>query len=247
MDLKNNIKEWFGEWFDTTYYHTLYKHRDYAEAELFIRNLVDYLKPDKNKLIVDLACGKGRHSKFLNSLGFNVLGLDLSENSIRNASTASNETLTFGVHDMRKPLPNKELGYVFNLFTSFGYFDDDAEDLNVLKSVYEGLQPGGLMVLDFMNVQKVIKNLVFSETKELESINFKISRAVIDGFIVKKIKIEDQGDFLEFEERVKVIGLEKFINYFQDVGFQLVETFGDYELNPFDVITSNRLILVARK
>lgn len=245
--MKNKTKEWFGEWFDTTYYHTLYQHRDYAEAESFIKNLVKFLTPATDKLIVDLACGKGRHSKFLNSLGYTVLGLDLSANSIKSASVDQNEKLSFGVHDMRDALPKQEVGYVFNLFTSFGYFEDDTEDLKVLKSVYDGLETGGVLVLDFMNVQKVIDNLVSAETKELDGITFNITRSVTDGFIVKNIQFEDVGESFEFQERVKVLGLDKFNNYLSQVGFTLEQTFGDYELSSFESQSSNRLILVARK
>lgn len=240
-------KEWFGEWFDTSYYHTLYQHRDYAEAEMFIQNLVAYLNPDKEKLLVDLACGKGRHSKFLNKLGYHVLGLDLSANSIESASKDKNDRLDFGVHDMRNPLPQKELGYVFNLFTSFGYFEDDKEDIKVLQSVYDGLQKGGTLVLDFMNVQKVIANLVPSEEKTLDGITFFISREVKNGFIVKNIKFEDAGESYHFQERVKVLDIQKFEQYLQKVGFVIQEVFGDYELNSFDSDASNRLILIANK
>ena len=73
---------WFEDWFNTPYYHILYKDRDYKEAENFISNLTKELKLPTDSSIIDLACGKGRHSVFLNQLGFEVLGVDLSEESI---------------------------------------------------------------------------------------------------------------------------------------------------------------------
>ena len=69
-------KKWFQSWFDTSYYHTLYKHRDDKEAQMFMKNLVRHLEIDSDQHILDLACGKGRHSIFLNQLGFNVTGVD---------------------------------------------------------------------------------------------------------------------------------------------------------------------------
>ena len=93
--------KWFQSWFNTSYYHLLYRNRDYKEAEVFIKNIVKYLNLDKDDSILDLACGKGRHSIFLNSLGFNVTGLDLSKNSIKEAKTKESSSLHFYVHDMR--------------------------------------------------------------------------------------------------------------------------------------------------
>ena len=93
--------QWFQSWFDTPYYHILYKHRDYQEAEVFIKNILTYLNLDKDDSILDLACGKGRHSIFLNSLGHKVTGLDLSKNNIEYAKKHESNSLSFEVHDMR--------------------------------------------------------------------------------------------------------------------------------------------------
>ncbi len=60
----NKKTEWFASWFDTSYYHILYKHRDDSEAQEFIRNLVSFLNIKKENRLLDLACGKGRHSIF---------------------------------------------------------------------------------------------------------------------------------------------------------------------------------------
>ncbi len=100
---------WFKEWFNTPYYHILYKDRDFVEAENFIRNLTKDLQLSKDSKIIDLACGKGRHSVFLQQLGYEVLGVDLSEESIehnKQFETSADETpkLTFKVHDMRNEL-----------------------------------------------------------------------------------------------------------------------------------------------
>ncbi|MEP2509893.1 MAG: methyltransferase domain-containing protein, partial [Reichenbachiella sp.] len=76
-------KQWFDEWFNTIYYHILYKHRDYEEAAKFLDHLINYFKIVPNSKILDLACGKGRHSIYLNKKGFDVTGVDLSEENIK--------------------------------------------------------------------------------------------------------------------------------------------------------------------
>ena len=75
-------KEWFKDWFNTSYYHTLYKHRDESEAHRFIDHLCAYLKVKKGSKILDLACGKGRHALHLAKKGYQTTGVDLSEESI---------------------------------------------------------------------------------------------------------------------------------------------------------------------
>ena len=100
---------WFKNWFNTPYYHILYKDRDFVEAEQFISLLVKHLELKKGAKIIDLACGKGRHSIYLQHLGFDVLGLDLSEESIHhNKLLAENSgirsLINFEVHDMRNPI-----------------------------------------------------------------------------------------------------------------------------------------------
>ena len=89
---EKTTNNWFASWFNTTYYHLLYKDRNDSEAELFMTQLTNFLNLPENGSILDLACGKGRHAKFLNSLSYNVTGVDLSENSIIKAKEYENDT-----------------------------------------------------------------------------------------------------------------------------------------------------------
>ncbi len=238
-------KDWFTSWFDTSYYHTLYKHRDHDDAQLFMQNITKYLELPIDAHIADLPCGKGRHSIYLNSLGYQVTGGDLSKNSIDHAKQFENDRLHFEVWDMRKYLENK-YDAVFNLFTSFGYFDDDAEDLKVLKGMKGGLKESGVLVLDFLNVQKIKNNLVQKETKQIDGITFNIEREIKDGFILKHISFyADERDH-SYTEKVKFLDLEKMKQYFKDAGLTIINTFGDYNLNEFDQENSSRLILIAK-
>ena len=238
-------KDWFTSWFDTQYYHILYKHRDDNDAQLFMQNITNYLELPKNAHIADLPCGKGRHSIYLNSLGYRVTGGDLSKNSIEHAKQFENETLHFEVWDMRKSLENK-YDAVFNLFTSFGYFEDDAEDLKVLKGMKSGLKESGVIVLDFLNVQKTKNNLVERETKEIDGIIFNIQREIKDGFILKHISFFADGEQHSYTEKVKFLDLKKMQEYFNSAGLSIINTFGDYNLDEFNEENSSRLILIAK-
>jgi cyclopropane fatty-acyl-phospholipid synthase-like methyltransferase len=87
----------------------------------------------------------------LNQLGFDVLGADLSENSILEAQKNTNDSLHFKVHDMREPFEKYDA--IFNLFTSFGYFENDEDNLTTLKAIKESPSEYGFAVIDFMNVK----------------------------------------------------------------------------------------------
>lgn len=237
-------KHWFALWFNTSYYHVLYKHRDFTEAQEFMQHLVSFLKFKKDDLLLDLACGKGRHSIYLNSLGYNVIGADLSPNSIKHAKKFENDTLHFLEHDMRIPF-KKSYNGILNLFTSFGFFEDDNEDIKVLKNIKNALKPNGVAVIDFMNCTKVISNLVHKNTEEIDGLTFNISRYVEGKFIVKQIEFDADGEHHIYHEKVKNLNLNQIQKYMDLAGLKVKHIFGNYQLNKFDEDNSDRLIIIA--
>ena len=243
--MQKDTANWFASWFDTPYYHILYKDRDYAEAQHFMDNLTHYLNLPEDAKILDLACGKGRHSLYLNQLGYDVTGADLSENSIAAASEFANDKLHFKVHDMREPFEEK-FDAVFNLFTSFGYFESDDDNLTTLKSIKESLTEYGFAVIDFMNVNYVINNLVPEEVKTVEGIDFHIKRYVKDNHIFKEIDFEDKGQKFHFTEKVKALTLDDFEQMMEEAGIFLLDVFGDYKLRKFFKNDSERLIMIFK-
>ncbi|GAA3731827.1 class I SAM-dependent methyltransferase [Flavobacterium ginsengisoli] len=242
---EDDNQNWYSSWFDTPYYHILYKDRNYREAQVFMDNLTHYLNLPEKAKVLDLACGKGRHSIYLNQLGYDVLGADLSENSIAEASKNSNETLHFKVHDMREPFEEK-FDAIFNLFTSFGYFESDDDNLTTLKAIKESLSEYGFAVIDFMNVPNVIENLVPEEIKTVDEIDFHIKRYLEDGHIFKEIDFEDQGRKYHFTEKVKALTLKDFQDLMDEAGIFLLDIFGDYKLKKFHKTESERLIMIFK-
>ena len=236
---------WYASWFNTPFYHILYKDRDYSEAENFMYNLTNYLNIPENGKILDLACGKGRHSIYLNKIGFNVTGVDLSKNSIAYAKQFENDTLKFNVHDMCKPY-HEQFDAVFNLFTSFGYFENEEDNLNTIKAIKANLNEVGFGVIDFLNSDYVINNLVTEDIKTVEGIEFHQKRYVKDGYIVKNISFSAEGKDFKFQERVRAFTLADFEALFEKAGVYLLDVFGDYKLNKYHKNTSKRLILMFK-
>jgi SAM-dependent methyltransferase len=247
MENQKQDLEWFESWFNTIYYHILYQNRNEKEAELFVENLVSKLNVKPSDQILDLACGKGRHSIILNKLGLNVIGVDLSSNSIAKAKKSENETLKFFVHDMRDTIPNVQFDFIVNLFTSFGYFDHHDENLKVLKAINQMLVPGGELVIDFFNLQRVIKEMKAQELKSIEGIDFHISKRFDGHHIYKTIDFEAEGKNHSYTEKVQGLSEADFRNLLIQADFELIDIFGDFYLNPFDSEKSDRIILVASK
>lgn len=240
-------KNWFSDWFNTSYYHLLYRDRDENEANLFIENLIAHLNPQPTSNILDVACGKGRHSQIINKLGYSVTGIDLSNNSIKEANKTSSENLRFAVHDMREPFDENTYDYVFNLFTSFGYFNDEKDNQLVLDAVAKNLKSNGCFVLDFLNSVKVVKELLPYQEKEIEGIQFKISKSFKDNVIHKKIDFSDHGREYSFTEQVTAFSRKELEILFNNSSLEILNTFGNYNLEDFDRETSDRLIIIAHK
>ncbi|MFV0248250.1 MAG: class I SAM-dependent methyltransferase [Tenacibaculum sp.] len=242
MDTKQG---WFTLWFNTPYYHILYKHRDNSDAEFFMRNICSFINLPKGSFVADIPCGKGRHAVYLNSLGFRVKGGDLSPNNIDFARQFENKTLSFEVWDMRKPLECK-YDAIFNLFTSYGYFEEENDDILVLKNFKNGLKKGGKLVFDFLNVEKIKANLVLFEEKQIDGINFSIRKEIKGGYILKHISFFADQNKHFYTERVKLLNIEKLKTYFNCAGFVISHIFGSYDLDPFDKKNSDRLIFIAQ-
>ena len=238
---------WFANWFDSPYYHTLYKNRDEKEAQVFIDNLIDYLQIHKGSKLIDIACDKGRHAKYFNKKGMDVVGVDLSPNSINTAKKDENKSLKFSVHDMREIYKENTFNIVTNLFTSFGYFEDNKDEQKAINAMSSNLKKEGLLIIDFMNVKKVIANLVLNEQKTINNIQFDITRQVKDGFIIKDIRITDGKEEQQFQEKVKAITLADYSEFITNAGLKIIDIFGNYKLDNFDEEISDRLILICKK
>jgi 2-polyprenyl-3-methyl-5-hydroxy-6-metoxy-1,4-benzoquinol methylase len=238
---------WFEEWFNSPYYHLLYNNRSAEEAEEFIKKISLRLDIRKKAKVLDAACGSGRHSRSLAALGFEVTGIDLSKNNIALAKNFANAHLKFEVFDMRHVFAAKQFDYVFNLFSSFGYAENELDDIQTIKAFAANLKTGGTLVLDYINSESAVKNLKPREIIVRNEIQFQIQKKLENGFIKKQIDFIAKGENHHYEECLKVINLNKFEKMLHDARFEVKQTFGDYELNEFSRGSSPRLILMAKK
>jgi SAM-dependent methyltransferase len=239
-------EDWFKSWFDTSYYHMLYEHRDSTDAQIFMDVLINHLKLNKGDRVLDLACGRGRHALYLHKKGFDVKGIDLSK---RNIAFARQQipSVDFEIKDMRENFGDAEFDYIFNLFTSFGYFDIRQQHLEAVKNMALALKPNGVLVLDFMNAHKVHRGLVEDELIDSDNVSFRVKRYVEDEKIVKEIFVKEDEKELRYFEKVALLTLQDFEGLFEQAKLKVIKTFGDFNLNPYSEEQSDRLILMAQR
>lgn len=238
--------DWFINWFDSPYYHLLYKNRDAHEADTFLDILLKTIRIEKDTEILDLACGKGRHAISLRSKGYQVMGIDLSRESIAEAKNHEDEGLNFEVADMREFNLGRQFGCILNLFTSFGYFDNLTENQLVIQRVKEHLRPQGTFVLDYFNSECVKKNLPFQTEFDRSGVHYSINKYAECGFVIKEIHITDGHYKTSFAERVQLLSKDMICDMLSNAGFHVKSVFGNYQLSPFEEHVSERMIIIAQ-
>lgn len=236
------MTEWFEQWFGEEY-HALYPHRDDEDARravALIRGVVTWGPDDR---ILDLACGPGRHAAELERLGGRVVGFDLSRAMLRRARERTHARLVRG--DMRSlPFRDGSFALAVNLFTSFGYFLDDAEHRLVVRQVAAALSRRGHFVLDYLNAEQVRRSLERGDAAGDQQSGV-TRRLGADGrFVIKEIELRDEGR--RFQERVRLYGADELAALLTGAGLRVVARFGDYDGSPATP-GAPRVILVAAR
>lgn len=243
------MTKWFESWFDTEYYHLLYNNRDYTEAERFIRRITSFLLLQQGDAVADICCGKGRHSQVMAELGFRVWGMDLSSNSIAYAKKMGISGAEFDIHDIRESFPKEDFAAVFNLFTSFGYFETTSDDESALKNMAHAAKLGGFVVQDYLNAGSVIGNFPQQLTEKRDGCDFVIEKLVEGNKILKRIQVVDLlGNHIQqFQEEVRIYSVDELVRLHEQAGLTVQAIKGSYNLDEFDAAISPRMIVISKK
>jgi SAM-dependent methyltransferase len=177
-------------------------------------------------------------------MGFRVTGLDLSEILVTHGREKYPQ-LDLRVGDMRS-IPGK-FDLILSLFTSFGYFETDEENEEVVRSVYEALNPNGVYWLDFLNAQEVESNRVPESVSQLSpEIRVIENRKIENGRIIKDIHFKNNGEGRCYTESVRLFTCDQLEKMFKKSGFHLEHCFGDYQGSQW-TSESPRTILIGKK
>ncbi len=237
------MTEWFEQWFGEEYLR-LYPHRDDDEAARAVA-LLDSVMSLSGKRVLDLACGPGRHAVHIERAGARVVGFDLSMPLLARARQRLGAGGWLVRGDMRVlPFAPRSFDAIVNLFTSFGYFAEDAEHQSLLQEAAALLQPGGAFVLDFFNAAQVRAGLVPREERQVGSQRVHVTRRIsTDGrFVIKEMHLVDDGR--NFVERVRLFAREELIDMLQAAGLTVRTSFGSYDGAP-PAPDAARVILIA--
>lgn len=246
------IKPWYEQSFGNDYM-IVYKHRDWESAIKEVRQMADWLKLPKASRVLDIGCGMGRHALALAEIGYEVTGIDLSDILLGEARKHdSAQTIEWVQGDMRN-LPFREECFdaTVNLFTSFGYFSIEEDNINVLRHIRRVLRPGGAFLIDFLNPVFVEQSLIpYSERIDSDyGLHIEEIRSIQNGYVQKVITISDlskREKSRQYLERVHLLTLDWFVQHLADSGLKLELMYGNYDGSSFNDSVSPRMIMVGK-
>jgi len=244
------MDEWFKEWFDTDEYLNVYRNRNEEDAKKLVDLILKNVNLKPNAPVLDLACGAGRHSILFAEKGFDVTAVDLSRNLLSvayKAAQESNVQVNFLRADLRRFSICTRFNLVINLFTSFGYFETDEQNFNIINTAYNQLNGGGFFVIDFFNRRYIEKNLVPESVNSYGNEKIIQKRFIAGNRVNKKIIIEKNGIKQEFKESVRMFCKDELMNAISCAGFRIVRYFGNSDGSGFDLENSPRIIIIAQK
>ena len=220
------MTEWFEEWFGEDYLR-LYPHRDDADARRAVALICQTVGLQSGWRVLDVACGAGRHARAFTELGAVCFGLDLSATLLRLARQVTSAPLIRA--DMRYlPVRPGSMDLTVNLFTSFGYFERDAEHTAALQEMVSTVRSGGWFVIDFLNPAAVRRQLVPEETIEVSGQTVQVTRSVsADGrYVCKSIRAPLGRRYME---RVRLFEPDQISRMLETAGLRVRHRFGDYD------------------
>ena len=251
--MKGYDPEWYRSFFGKDYLdvygHLLTEESSQAEAEFVIRALA--LEPGDR--VLDLCCGTGRHAVPLARAGLEVTGLDMSEEYLGQARSAAREAgvkVRFVQGDMREIPFRGEFDAVVNMFTAFGYFDDDADDQRVTDGAAAALRAGGRLLLDLLNRDWVAANYVRSESRECPEGTVYTEQRSFDPVAgrnhVEFTITSPCGAQRKVSHHIRLYVATEISRMLDRAGLTLERSYGGYDGSLLSVAT-RRMIVVARK
>ena len=254
------MTHWWQDLFDEKYLRMFAEARPPMRTEQEVEALLAVLEQhcDQPADVLDLACGYGRIALPLALAGHQVTGLDLSGyllNAAKSAAGQAGVSVTWQEGDMRT-LPadwTAQFDAVLNMFSAFGYFDEAADNQQVLAEVARVLQPGGIFVLDLAQRDAVVHNFRPTDWFEVDDLLVCVSRqfdAITGNSTEYWLWSDEQGERQSLYFRVHLYNATELTAMLQAAGLEPLEYYGNLatplDENPFEAFNS-RLVIVAKK
>ncbi len=245
-------KTWYqDESFWKTFESTMFNRERLDVATEEVNYIVKLLALEKGAEILDLCCGIGRHSLELARRGYQVVGVDITQEYLdkaRRQAESEGLNVQFVRSDMRRFCQIESFDAVINMFTAFGYFEIEADNKRVLANIHCSLRKGGILLIDVMG--KEILARIYQERHWHEE----------DGrFFLQEHKMRqnwswadnrwimlENGKIREFRFGHRIYSAVEITGLLKECGFSSVEIYGDLEGADYDH-NAKRLVVVARK
>ncbi len=245
---------WYTEFFNEDYLKIYSERLSHDVTERETSFVVDSLGLQEGARVLDLACGHGRHAIALARRSMVVTGQDLNEDYLRKArADAVREGVEIEtVHGDMRDIPfTSEFDAVINMFTAFGYFDSDDEDVRVLQSVGNSLKGDGQLLLDTINREWVLANYVQNDWHTDDDGNTFLEHREFDlvtgrNHVTFTIVTADGTRRESPGHDIRLYTLTELVSLFDALGLRVSATYGDYDGSPY-AINSPRMIVVATK
>ena len=248
MNSQADRAAWYRKWFGSEYLK-LYPHRDASEAAEGVALLRREVGRSSGARVLDVGCGPGRHLAALIRAGFSSVGIDLSPTMIATAWVAAPEAHLVRADMRQLPIADASFDIVTSYFTSFGYFEDERDDQQVIHEARRVLATGGWYLLDFLNSAHVAATLKREDRSSVAGAAVVQRRRLANGgrLVEKRIRIESRGPDpdREFVERVRLYHPQELDEMLRRGGLRPVRAFGAYDGSPHSD-TSPRYIVLNR-
>ncbi len=225
------------------------EHQSSAKEE--VENVLKLLKMEQNDRILDLCCGVGRHSLELSHKGFEVVGIDRTSDFIKKAKQKAkqkNLNIKYVISDMRKYCQPDSFNVVINMFGSFGYFDNTADDHNVIKNMHTSLRAGGRILIETMGKEILAKDFQEKDWHEEGDTLILAERKPIQNWGRMQTRWIVIKDNKRVEHTVSIRSYSAFelSSLLSEVGFSKVEVYGDLKGIAYDQ-HAKRLVVIGYK
>jgi ubiquinone/menaquinone biosynthesis C-methylase UbiE len=247
-----NSKEWYKKkYFWDKFETVLFSSRHLEDAKIEVKNIIKLLKAKKKDQILDLCCGVGRHTLNFASLGFKVTGVDLTKGyleKIKQSAKKENLIIDLFHSDMREFISENKFDIALNLYTSFGYFENSADDERVLNNVYKSLKLKGKFLMEMVGKEVLSRTFLEKDWREED-----------DQIILEERKISENWDSItsrwilfkskeKYEQTIKLrlYSGRELSELLKKCGFSNVKLYGDFEGNPYNN-NAKRLVAFAQK
>jgi len=244
-------REWWREFFDQDYLK-IYKKQDLVRAPGEVEGILKILNLPKGSRIMDLCCGYGRHSIPLAKSGFEVTGLDLSETLLRRAKKDSRKEgvkIRWRKGDMREIPFENEFDGVINIFTAFGYFEEDRENFKVIRGVSKSLKKGGKFLMDTVNREWIIRNFLDQGWEQIKRGTFALDERELDlsrSRIRARTLLIGGDKEREKSHSLRLYTLKEMIQMMEESGLHLLSVFGRLDGSEYN-LDSKRMVILTEK